>query len=349
MRRGLISWSREEVPAPVLEARVAKVQDRMRAEGLGAVLVYTSLARPGAVAWLTHFVPYWNEALLLVPQSGATVLLAAFSKRMHGWVTGVSHVGEVQPVSQLGRSAAKLIAERISAAAPVAALELDALPWPVAEPLSAALGPRLVDATALFASIRQPADETEVRLAQRAAGIAAKALDAVPAGPERASQVLAAIERSARLDGAEEVVPRIAPDLAKGTALLRAEGEMPLGERHALELSVAYKGTWARAARCFAAQEPPSWSKARRWLAEWATQITSVSPPPPPGNIAFWSLEACIGGEPWSVVASAIGPRGTVAAGTLASFSIQLQLADGPWLGAGTVVVGGERPGRLLA
>ena len=104
MRRGLISWSREEVPAPVLEARVAKVQDRMRAEGLGAVLVYTSFARPGAVAWLTHFVPYWNEALLLVPQSGATVLLAAFSKRMHGWVTGVSHVGEVQPVSQLGRA-----------------------------------------------------------------------------------------------------------------------------------------------------------------------------------------------------------------------------------------------------
>jgi hypothetical protein len=49
------------------------------------------------------------------------------------------------------------------------------------------------------------------------------------------------------------------------------------------------------------------------------------------------------------VVASAIGPRGTVASGTLASFSIQLQLADGPWIGAGTVVVGGGRPGRRLA
>jgi len=349
MRRGLISWSRDEVPAPVLEARVARLQERMRAAGLGAVLVYTSFARPGAVAWLTHFVPYWNEALLVVPQSGATALLAAFSKRMRGWVTDVSHVGEVLPVSQLGRAAAKLLEERVAPTSRVAALELDALPWPVAEPLSAALGPRLVDATALFASIRQPADEAEVRLAQRAAAIAAKALDSVPATAERASQVLSAIERSARLDGAEEVLPRLAPDLAKGTALLRVEGEIPLGERHALELSVAYKGTWARVARCFAAQEPPSWSDARRWLAEWATRITSVSPPPPPGNIAFWSLEACVGGEPWSVVASAIGPRGTVAAGTLASFSIQLQLADGPWLGAGTVLVGGEAPGRLLA
>src|SRR5262249_36222091 len=139
------------------------------------------------------------------------------------------------------------------------------------------------------------------------------------------------------------------PDLAAGTALLRIEGEAPLGERHAVELSVAYKGTWARAARCFAANEPQSWSAARRWLSAWATQITSGSPPPPPGNIAFWSLEACVGSEPWSLVASSIGPRGTVAAGTLASFSIELQLASGPWLGAGTVVVGGERPGLLLA
>src|SRR5215831_1002161 len=288
MRRGLISWSREEVPAAVLDARVARLQDRLRAEGLGAVLIYTSFARPGAVDWLTHFVPYWNEALLVVPQSGATVLLASFSKRMHGWVTSVSHADEVLPVAQLGRAAAKLLGERIPAPSPVAAVELDALPWPVAEPLSAALGPRLVDATALFASIRQPADDTEVRLAQRAAEIAAKALDSIPAAPERASQVLAAIERSARLAGAEEVLPRLAPDLAASTALLRIEGEAPLGERHAVELSVAYKGTWARAARCFAEKEPQSWSAARRWVADWATHISSVSPPPPPGTIAFW-------------------------------------------------------------
>jgi hypothetical protein len=349
MRRGLISWSRDEVPVAVLEARVARLQERIRAAGLGAVLLYTSFARPGAVAWLTHFIPYWNEGLLVVPQSGAPVLLAAFSKRMHSWMASVSHVGEVLAVAQPGRAAAKLLEERLPASSRVAALELDALPWPVAEPLSTALGPRLVDATALFASIRQPADGTEVKLAQHAAEIAGRALASIPAAPERASQVLAALERSARLDGAEEVLPRFAPDLAAGTALLRIEGEAPLGERHAVELSVAYKGTWARAARCFAANEPQSWGTARRWLTDWATHITSVPPPPPPGNITFWSLEACVGSEPWSVVASAIGPRRPVAAGTLASFSVQLELADGPWLGAGTLVVGGERPGRLLA
>jgi len=349
MRRGLISWSREEVPASVLEGRVGRLQEKMRAACLGAVLVYTSFARPSAVAWLTHFVPYWNEGLLFVPQSGRPVLFAAFSKRMESWVKSVSHVGEVLPVAQLGLAAAKLIEERVSRASPVAALELDTLPWPVAEPLAKALGPRLADASALFSSIRQPADATEIALAHTAAGIASKALASIPPGAERASEVLAAIERSARLDGAEEVLSRLAHDLAAGSALRRVEGDLPLGERYAVELSVAYKATWVRAARSIARHAPQSWREAEAWTGDWATRISGISGGPPPGNIAFWSLEACTGSQPFSVVASAIGPRGTVASGTLAAFSIQLQLSEGPWLGAGTVVVGGERPGRLLA
>src|SRR5258706_7806600 len=86
MRRGLISWSRDEVPPSVLEGRVARLQEQMRNADLGATLIYTSFARPSAVAWLTHFVPYWNEALLVVSATGAPVLLAAFSKRVHDWI-----------------------------------------------------------------------------------------------------------------------------------------------------------------------------------------------------------------------------------------------------------------------
>ena len=42
MRRGLISWSRDEVPPPVLEGRVARLQEQMRAAGLGVVLALSS-------------------------------------------------------------------------------------------------------------------------------------------------------------------------------------------------------------------------------------------------------------------------------------------------------------------
>ena len=162
MRRGLISWSPNEVPAAALESRVARLQDAMRAAGLGAALIYTSFARPSAVSWLTHFVPYWNEGLLLVLPAGAPLLLAAFSKRMQGWIRSVSHVGEVQSVSNLGSAAGRLLEERVPGSAKIGVLELDALPWPVAEPLLNSHLNRLADVTALFASIRQPADDTEI-------------------------------------------------------------------------------------------------------------------------------------------------------------------------------------------
>jgi Xaa-Pro aminopeptidase len=349
VRRGLISWSQEEVPASVLETRLARLQEKMREARLGALLVYTSFARPSAVAWLTHFVPYWNEGLLVVPQSGAPTLLAAFSKRMHGWIRSVSHVHEVQSVSNLGRSTAGFL-EGLPDASDIGVLELDTLPWPVAEPLlNSRHGKALVDSSALFASIRQPADQTEIRLAQKAADIAVKALGSTPSRAARASEVLAPVERSARLDGAEEVLPRIAPDLSAGTVLRRLEGEMPLGGRYALELSIAYKSAWVRVSRCFSASPPPSWLQAQKWTSDWATGTAGVSGGPPPGVVAFWTLESCIGSAPFSVVGSAIGPRGKVAAGTLASFSMQLQLPDGPWISAGPVVTGGDGLGRLLA
>jgi hypothetical protein len=342
MRRGLISWSREEVPASVLEARLARLQGKMRESGLGALLVYTSFARPSAVAWLTHFVPYWNEGLLVVHPTGAPTLLAAFSKRMHDWIRSVSHVGEVRSVSQLGRAAADLL-DRLAGSPRIGVLELDALPWPVAEPLSnSAHGSGLVDATALFASIRQPADDTEIRLAQRAADIVGKALAAIPASAKRASQVLSAIEKSARLAGAEEVLPRLAPDLALDATMRRFEGDAALGERYAVSLSVAYKATWTRTVRCFAQRMPDSWVDAHKRMAAWASRLSEASTSPQPDDVAFWTVEACVGSQPLSVVASSDGTHRAVRAGTLACVSLRLDLRDGPWLGGAPAVIGGR-------
>jgi creatinase/prolidase-like protein len=353
MRRGLIAWSREEVPASVLDARVARLQEKMPSAGLGVVFVYTSFARPSAVAWLTQFVPYWNEGLLAVPQTGAPVLLAAFSKRMHDWIRSVSHVGEVRSLPDLGRAAAAFLEERTPGVSRVGVLELDALPWRLAEPLlNSGHGPALTDATELFASIRQPADEAEIRLAKRAADIAAKALASISPGAGRVSEALSSIEASARLDGAEEVQPRLAPDLEKDATLRRFEGDCPLGARYAVELSVAYKAAWTRVTQCFSRSTPPqSWLHARKRMSSWAAGLSeaTASAGPPPGEVAFWDVEACLGTQPFSIVSSSEGPaRGSLPAGALACLSLKLDLADGPWLGGGPVVIGGRGPARLL-
>jgi len=360
MRRGLISWSRDEVPPAILEGRVARLQEQMPAAELGVVLIYTSFARPSAVAWLTHFVPYWNEALLVVQPSGAPVLLAAFSKRVHDWILSVSHLGEVRSTPDLGRAAVSFLEERLPKPSSIGVLELDALPWSVAEPIAKSRYSRgLVDATGLFAAIRQPADEVEIRLARRAAAIAVQAFKAIPTGAKRASELLSALERSARLDGAEEVLPRLAPDLRADATLRRLEGDALLGERYAVELSVAYKATWVRVTRCVSTQAvPPSWRGAADRFVETAERLNEgnlslelqVAGSVRPRKTAAWTLETCRGSPPLSIVATGETPSpSALPGGSLACLSLQLDLDDGPWLGGEPLILGSRgQPSRLL-
>jgi len=350
----LISWSRDEVPPSVLEGRVALFQEKIQATKLDAVLVYTSFARPSAVAWLTHFVPYWNEALLVVQPSGAPVLLASFSKRVHDWIRSVSHLGEVRSAPDLGRAAVNFLEERLPKASSIGVLELDALPWPVAEPIAKSrYGRGLVDATDLFAAIRQPADEAEIRLARRAAMIAVQAFKGIPTGAKRASQLLSALDGSARLDGAEEVLPRLAPDLRADATLRRLEGDAPLGERYALELSVAYKATWVRITRCVSTQAaPPSWRGAAARFVEAVEHLNeaNLSSKVGPGKTVAWTLETCRGSPPLSIVATGeTASRSALPGGSLACLSMQLALDDGPWLGGEPLILGSRgQPSRLL-
>jgi hypothetical protein len=360
MRRGLISWSRDEVPPAILEGRVARLQEQMRAADLGVVLFYTSFARPSAVAWLTHFVPYWNEALLVVFPTGAPVLLAAFSKRVHDWIRSVSHLGEVRSTPDLGRAAVNFLEERLPKPSRIGVLELDALPWPVAEPIMTSEYARaVVDATGLFAAIRQPADEAEIRLARRAATIAVQAFKAIPTRAKRASQLLSALEGSARLDGAEEVLPRLAPDLRADATLRRLEGDADLGERYAVQLSVAYKATWVRITRCVSTRAvPSSWRGAADRFVETVERLNEanlsleprVADGVRPGKNAAWTLETCRGSRPLSIVATeeAASPS-ALPGGSLACLLLRLDLDDGPWLGGEPIILGSRgQPSRLL-
>src|SRR5580692_8994868 len=68
MRRGLIARSLVELPDAVFDARLDGVRAAMQAAGLDALVIYTNNTRPAGVSWLTGFVPYWSEAVLVVPR-----------------------------------------------------------------------------------------------------------------------------------------------------------------------------------------------------------------------------------------------------------------------------------------
>src|SRR6516165_11595610 len=126
MRRGLMGWSEADLPLAFLEQRLSRLQAALKNEGLGGLVLYTNLARPAAVSFLTGFTPYWSEGLLLVPASGEPVFATALSKRVSAWIRSVMPVGAIEntprPAAEIAR---KLTEANITR---VGVLELDLFP-----------------------------------------------------------------------------------------------------------------------------------------------------------------------------------------------------------------------------
>ncbi len=336
MRRGLLAWNRDEVPAAVLDARLARLRAAMARDGIDALVIYTSFPRPAAVSFLTHFVPYWSQAALVVPPDGPTALVSALSKRVSGWVHETAHIGEIVSTGNIGDGAAKLISAR--GAKRVGVVELAKLPGGIGRPLAAGLeGTALVDASALFAAIRHPADATEIALSRRAAAIARDAMDgALAEESETADALIAAIEGAARLAACEEIIVNVAPDLALDARLARIEGDAALGERFAVRASVAYKGAWVRLTRTI---DRAGGDGARRQadaaLALVAPRAGAASAAAAAQNgvrLVAATAETQIGSAPLSVV-------GTLPAGAVATVTLEFAERGGPWLAGAPVLV----------
>jgi hypothetical protein len=243
MRRGLIARSKTQLPDAVFDARLERL--RVAMGELDALLIYTNNTLPAAVSWLAGFIPYWSEAVLVVPRDGLPVLVVALTFRVKPWIERTSRVAEVIHAPRVGIEAARLIAGRRTDAA-VGVVDFDRLPVGIVDDLGEA-GPRLAmsDASDLFAAVRTPADPAEIMLTAWASAIAATALSRIERR-DHVSEIVAVVEGDARRNGAEEVYVAIAPDLAHDRRFQRIEGEPVLGRRFAVRASVAYKGSWVR-------------------------------------------------------------------------------------------------------
>jgi Creatinase/Prolidase N-terminal domain len=326
MRRGLIARSKAELPDAVFDARLERLRATMR--GLDALLVYTNNTRPAGVSWLTGFIPYWSEAMLVLPRGGPPVLVVALTFRVKPWIERTSRVAEVVHTPRIGIESARLIAAG-KADASVGIVDFDHLPAGIADDLREA-GPRLTlsDASDLFAGLRASADPAEIMLTAHAASIAASALSRIDPCERAIGAIIAAVEGEARRLGAEEVYVAAAPDLLRDRRLARIEStrsDVPaLGDRFAVRASVAYKGSWVRrvatidrdvaaAARTEAAAAAFSDAIARlpsqRALAGFASFLvegcrlsqpletlmgTNVVDPCPPVAGAVVSVQACV-------------------------------------------------------
>lgn len=341
MRRGLISRSPVELPDAVFDARLDRLRAAMRDARLDALVIYTNNTRPAGVSWLTGFVPYWSEALLVVPRDGLPYLVAALTFRVKTWIERVSRLGEVLHNPRVGLKAAQQIASMQKNAA-VGVVDFDGLPAGIAADMcEGGSDLSLSDASALFAKLRAKADPAEIALATKAAAIAHRALEGAQSGALNA--MIAAVELQARLLGVEEIYIAAAPDLARDVRFIRIEGEQPLGKAFALRGTVAYKGTWVRLVRTFCTPAIAGQAAAR--LAQAVAQLPSDR-----GFAGFdtWLVEGCRLAQPLEpLMGSRLESANPPLPGALVSVQATLAI-DGHSVPAGAPVLLGA-PGEAAS
>jgi len=329
MRRGLLAWSAAELPAETLDARIDGVRAAARAEGLDAVLVYSSFARPQALSDLTGVVPFFFDAVLVVPAEGPTLLVGGLPKRD---VTVLRPCGKVDEVRCNPDNLAELISaldERGLLQGELGLFEIADVPWRLVAGLQSARGERPLRAFSDLPVIQ--ADDANALLFERAADLGRAALAAPILPMTGAAGVVAAAELAARSGGAEEVQVLLAPDFDRAPGLRRIEADEPLGARYALAVSLAYKGRWLRAARLIErASGLQQVGPARQALSKAGEALT-------PGHTIAGAVEALRATGGWWSIETA---EGGLQFRTLAASGSEF--ADGPSdapLGLGQVVV----------
>jgi Xaa-Pro aminopeptidase len=339
MRRGLIARSQAELPDAVLDARLDRVRAVMATAHLDALIVYTNNTRPAGVSWLTGFVPYWSEALLVVPREGDPALVVALTYRVKSWIERTSRVAEVVHTPRIGLEAGRRVASARADAA-VGIVDFDGLSAGIADDLREG-GPRLAlrDASALFARARAVADPAEIALAVKAAAIARHALSQIPRDGTDLGPLLAAAEAAARQQGAEEIYLATAPDLSRDHRLRRIEGEETRGQNFAVRASVAYKGSWARMVRTIGCGRAASEAA----VARLATAVKALPDARGFDDFASWLVEGCRLAQPLEpLMGSRVAPAHPPTPGMIVSVQGRIDIAGMPVLIGAPALVGGD-------
>jgi Xaa-Pro aminopeptidase len=345
MRRGLISWSKAELPAEVLAARIARTQAAMSKAGVDALAVYTNPSHTSGVSWLSGFVPYWNHGVLVVPAKGAHTFVGGFSHRVNDWMKRTSNLETIVHSPKLGSESAKAIAA-FKQGATVAIPDLDTVPTSVVEGIAES-GARVIDGTSLFAQLRAAADPSELALAFHAAHIAHTALAQIDPTQTDGATVAAEVDGEARRLGAEEVYVGVAADLAKSRTLVRLEGTAALAATYALRISLAYKGTWVRMTRTVSRD-----GKANAAIAAATEQLAAAAVRlPDTADFGFksWLIEGCRSTQPFEPFAgSAITEALGIVPGMVVSVQVAVETPAGTILTGGPALIGGNGESSAL-
>ncbi len=249
MRRGLIEWSKTELPESVFDARIAAMRTAMAAANIDTLVAYTNFTRPSAVSWLCAFIPYWSECALVVPKAGPLSMVSAVSPRGKPWIESTTYSENLLFTPKIGPETARVLKESLPAGATIGVVELDEVPAAVGLALKT-VGAKLVDATDAFVTARAAGDAAERRARENRRRLRARRAGGVRCQrpPTRPRPSPPSISTARRL-GAEESYVAIAVNARKIAACCGSRAGARSATCSPCARRVAYKGTWVRMVR----------------------------------------------------------------------------------------------------
>lgn len=324
MRRGWMEWCADETPEDQLRARAATIAHKCAELGLDAVLLYSNFTRPAQVSAVTHFVPFWSQALLVITRDGATLLTMATTGRTVQWIRSAGLADDVVVGPEIGASAATWLKAR-ACDKRIAVAALDDLPRSAWDGLCRVLPDAVIESAPWYAAL-ESSFTPAARVAQRAREIATQALDLVRTQRfTDANALVGALDGACRAMGAEEVSVHVAPDLLHESAPFRLEGDNEPGCRFAVRITLAYKGHWIRLASSFeqadgAAKEDAAAAAILALAGRidprtlTAHELVAAIEGDAGVQVVDWTLESARSGLPLAVSQSPASPASTPAA-----------------------------------
>ena len=209
LKHGGLFWDHDVAPPDACEQRFKRVQQAVADSGDEAWLVYGDVQRHGNIAFVSHFLPRVRSALVVVPRSGAPILLANIGLRDVPAAKTMTWIDDIRPFGRLPKDLIGLIEQLGLKTGRLGTCGFD-VSLPVSEWDAIAKG--LPQATwtgrdEQIGKLRAAKEPWEIAALRRAAYMAASALAIAPQGLRPGAnlrQAIAMIDRDARGQGAED-------------------------------------------------------------------------------------------------------------------------------------------------
>jgi len=244
MKRGLVSWDKNELPAEELAKRLAAVHALARNRNVDVVVVYSDVWRSNDARYLSNYMPYWNRAFVVVPRDETPMLLCALSPRVYPWIKTVTVHETVIASPSPPATLFKLCDER--GWKRIGVCDLEGLPTDLYAELTSGKA-EIVDISR--SEVRLAPAAVEVRMHARAAQMAREVLEQeiTTRIAKNDHELTGRLERVLRRAGAEDVVILVSD--GEGPPI-PAEGR-PIGAHTSVVVAIEYNGHWAKVTRNF--------------------------------------------------------------------------------------------------